>query len=84
MKMLGNLRGWLRIIYVAFAFCSAFFLGALKGSLVLLFYIHAFLFGFAFSLRLTLSKCLLWLHRKLKNGIFEIFHRMLQVYLWVL
>ncbi|KAJ4714901.1 Steroid nuclear receptor ligand-binding [Melia azedarach] len=34
MKMLGNLRGWLRIIYVAFAFCSAFFLGALKGLLV--------------------------------------------------
>ncbi|KAI5581745.1 hypothetical protein BDE02_07G038500 [Populus trichocarpa] len=30
----NNLHGWLRFLYVIFAFCSAFFLGALKGLLV--------------------------------------------------
>ncbi|CAK7337650.1 unnamed protein product [Dovyalis caffra] len=30
----NNLHGWLRILYVVFAFCSAFFLGAIKGLLV--------------------------------------------------
>ncbi|KAA3474215.1 putative membrane protein isoform X2 [Gossypium australe] len=30
----SNQSGWLRIVYVVFAFCSAFFLGALKGLLV--------------------------------------------------
>ncbi|KAH9663525.1 Membrane protein [Citrus sinensis] len=34
MDMLSNLQGWLKIIYVGFAFCLAFFLGALKGLLV--------------------------------------------------
>ncbi|KAH7566563.1 hypothetical protein JRO89_XS08G0189900 [Xanthoceras sorbifolium] len=32
--MSNNLQGWLKVIYVAFAFCSALFLGALKGILV--------------------------------------------------
>ncbi|TYH44800.1 hypothetical protein ES332_D11G219800v1 [Gossypium tomentosum] len=30
----SNQAGWLRIVYVVFAFCSALFLGALKGLLV--------------------------------------------------
>lgn len=34
MAMSYSYRGWLRIIYVIFAFCSALFLGALKGLLV--------------------------------------------------
>ncbi|GAV80687.1 hypothetical protein CFOL_v3_24147 [Cephalotus follicularis] len=32
--MPDNLSGWLKILYVVFAFCSALFLGALKGLLV--------------------------------------------------
>ncbi|OAY35456.1 uncharacterized membrane protein At3g27390 isoform X2 [Manihot esculenta] len=34
MAMSNNLQGWLRILYVVFAFCSALFLGALKAVLV--------------------------------------------------
>ncbi|KAJ9170713.1 hypothetical protein P3X46_018802 [Hevea brasiliensis] len=34
MAMSSYLDGWLRILYVVFAFCSAFFLGALKAVLV--------------------------------------------------
>ncbi|XP_044469450.1 uncharacterized membrane protein At3g27390-like [Mangifera indica] len=32
--MSNNLQGWLKVIYVTFAFCSALFLGALKGLVV--------------------------------------------------
>ncbi|KAJ0096298.1 hypothetical protein Patl1_28719 [Pistacia atlantica] len=32
--MSNNLQGWLKVIYVSFAFCSALFLGALKGLVV--------------------------------------------------
>ncbi|KAF8406335.1 hypothetical protein HHK36_008422 [Tetracentron sinense] len=32
--MSNSLKGWLKILYVVFAFCSALFLGALKGLLV--------------------------------------------------
>lgn len=34
----NNLHGWLRFLYVIFAFCSAFFLGALKGTTSLFIY----------------------------------------------
>ncbi|GAB4846994.1 hypothetical protein Ancab_026006 [Ancistrocladus abbreviatus] len=34
LSMLNTWKGWLRFIYVLFAFCSAFFFGALKGLLV--------------------------------------------------
>jgi len=32
--MSNNLEGWWKVIYVAFAFCAALFLGAIKGFFV--------------------------------------------------
>lgn len=87
MDMLSNLQGWLKIIYVGFAFCLAFFLGALKGFLLLFtFYkclISAFLFFFS-CLTFYFVMFVELLHGDLKDGFFFFFSLMLQVYLCVL
>lgn len=73
MDMLSNLQGWLKIIYVGFAFCLAFFLGALKGFLLLFtFYkclISAFLFFFS-CLTFCFVMFIELLHGDLKDGFF--------------